>query len=264
MHNIECAYIHWSQQNNYIKKIFILHQMYKFVRNYFISSQKMYLKVLQQVLQSSAVDRCFLAPTPKRLTLNLIAPDPPTWACTAQRRLLLKAKVRYGAAEWTSSWLCGGVLRYRWHCRRTKHLHCDPGALPPWRTRYLGSGFQCCYTWIRSYFWNSLKPKTCHCSQTRIQQSSPFCWYSCMRLLLKRLSRSSPPPGSGVQQIPLPFSPFCCGWDFDMTFMIVFGTEITDAVLISATEQLHHLLMARADVFLKTCTSLCFLKGGIS
>lgn len=79
-----------------------------------------------------------------------------------------------------------------------------------------------------------------------------------MRLLLKRLSCSSPPPGSGVQQIPLPFSPFCCGWDFDMTFMIVFGTEITDAVLISATEQLHHLLMARADVFLKTCT--CFHK----
>lgn len=50
----ECAYIHWSQQNNYIKKIFILHQMYKFVQNYFISSQKMYLKVLQQL----RIDKC--------------------------------------------------------------------------------------------------------------------------------------------------------------------------------------------------------------
>ncbi|KAA8586649.1 hypothetical protein FQN60_000485 [Etheostoma spectabile] len=49
----------------------------------------------------------------------------------------------------------------------------------------------------------------------------------------------------------LPLSPLCCSGDRDMALMIIHGAEITDALLISAAENLHHLIMVRADVLLK-------------
>uniref|UniRef100_A0A3B5Q197 E3 ubiquitin/ISG15 ligase TRIM25-like n=1 Tax=Xiphophorus maculatus TaxID=8083 RepID=A0A3B5Q197_XIPMA len=46
-------------------------------------------------------------------------------------------------------------------------------------------------------------------------------------------------------------SPFCCSWHCFMAFMFIHSAEVTDGLLISTTEDLHHLVMTTAEVLLE-------------
>ena len=57
-------------------------------------------------------------------------------------------------------------------------------------------------------------------------------------------------------ELSLPLSPFCCSWHCVVVFMFIHRAEITDTLLISAAEHLHHLIVTRADVLLELLRGL--------